>query len=176
AINKALKNGLTVECENHPQFINEYYKQLIEVFANKGLVPTYGLARVQTLFDCLNEQDLLFTLQVKYNSKIIATGLFPHDNHYVYYWGGASYSEFRNFYPNELIQWTLMKMAAKRGITKYHMGGGNNPFKTKWGGELIDTYHWYKSYNPLAKIARSTYQWQFRTFQKIRGLIRKYAR
>lgn len=176
AIRKALKNGLVVEDTESSQIVDEYYNQLVEVFAGKGLVPTYPLDRVQGLFECLKGRDMLFALRVKYGDKVIAVGLFPHDNRCVYFWGGASYSEFRHLYPNELIQWTLMQMAIKRGISKYDMFGGSNKFKTKFGAKLIDTYHWYKSYNAFAGIARFTYQQQFRILQRFRGLVKKTIR
>ncbi len=172
-IKKAEKSGVKVEETHKPEIIDEFYNQLIEVFARRGLVPTYSRDRVMHLFNCLGEKDMLFALKAKYDHKVIATGLFPHDENTVYYWGGASYAEFRPFCPNELIQWTLMKMAAVRGIKEYNMYGGDNTFKMKFGAELNDIYHWYKSYNPLARAARVLYQSHFRMLQRVKGAARK---
>jgi len=172
AINKAIKNNLIVEDTNNPGIIEEYYKQLMEVFGKKKLVPTYTIERAKTLFECLKKQNLLLALQVKYKNEIIATGLFPYDDRCIYFWGGASWSKFHHLCPNELLHWTVITMAAKKGISKYDMGGGGK-FKSKFGGKLTVTYHWYKSYNPLAKIGRTIYQHQFRILQKMKGFIQK---
>ena len=172
SIHKAEKNDLIVEDTDDPKMINEYYRQLKQVFGKQKLTPTYQKERIISLFNCLKKENLLFSLQVKYEDKIIATGFFPHDNQTVYFFGGASWLEYHYLCPNDLVQWTLMKLAAKNGIKKYDMGGTSN-FKSKFGGELMQTYHWYKSYNLLAKIGRSIYQNQFKILQKIKGSICK---
>lgn len=76
AINKAIRNGLIVEEKYDSDFINEFYRELQEVFAKQGLVPTYNIERVKALFKNLKPESL-FALQVKYDDKIIATGIFP---------------------------------------------------------------------------------------------------
>jgi len=170
AIHKAQKNNLIVEDTNDPRIINEYYSQLIEVFARQKLIPTYQYKRPEILFNSLKKHNLLFSLRIKYKSQTIATGLFPYDNRCVYFWGGASWSKFRHFCPNDLLHWELMKMAGEIGILRYDMGNGSS-FKSKFGGKLTPIYHWYKSYNPLAKIARSLYKYQFQILQKLKGRI-----
>jgi len=171
-IHKAEKNRLLAEDTSDPQIIEEYYKQLKEVFGKQKLVPTYPKERVLSLFNCLKSKDLLFSLQVKYENKIIATGFFPHNNKTVYFFGGASWLKYHYLCPNDLLHWTLMKIASNRGIKEYDMEGAGS-FKPKFGGKEIKIYRWYKSYNPLAKIARSIYQFQFKILQKIKGFNKK---
>jgi len=169
AIRKAQKNNLMVEDTNNSLIIDEYYSKLLEVFSQQGLVPTYSYNRPKVLFDCLKKIDLLFALRVKYGNRVIATGLFLHDDRCIYFFGGASRQEFHCLRPNDLLHWTAMTMAAKKGILKYDMGG-RGTFKPKFGGKLTPTYHWYKSYNPLAGLARTLYQYKFKILQKIKGL------
>jgi len=172
SIHKAQKNKLVVEDTDDPRITDEYYNQLIEVFAKEQLVPTYSKQRAKVLFDSLKEKDLLFSIWVKYQDKVIATGFFPHDNHFLYFWGGASFARFHYLCPNELLHWTAMVLAAKKGISYYNMGGRGS-FKVKFGGELVPLRHWYKSYNPLAALGRSFYKSQFQILQKIKGFFKK---
>jgi hypothetical protein len=175
-IRKALKKGVRVEETDDPKIIDRFYDQLIEVFAKQSLVPTYGRDRVKYLFECLKPKDMLICLEAKYKKKVIGTALFPHDDHWVYYWGGASDFAHRALSPNELIQWTLMKIAAKRGIGKYDMYGGDNRFKLKFGAEVKDVYFWVKSFNPLAGFARDSYQQLFNVRQRVTGSLKRLHR
>jgi len=173
AIHKAEKNGLTVEDTSDPQIIDKYYEQLKEIFGKQKLAPTYPRERVATLFHLLKDKRLLYSLWVKYENKIIATGLFPHDSQVVYFWGGASWLRYQHLCPNDLLHWTLIKIATEDGLKYYDMGGAGS-FKPKFGGVAAVTYHWYKSYNFIAGLARILYQYNFKTIQKIKGL--KYGK
>lgn len=175
AINKALKNNLKVENTNNSEVVDEFYEEMKEVFLKQNLVPTYSYAKIKFLFDCLKQKNLLLTLQVKHNNKIIATGFFPYDKKCIYFWGGASWREFQHLCPNELLHWTVMTLAAEKGITEYDLAG-TGPFKAKFGGELTSTYHWYKSYNHLARVARFSYQHYFYLSQKIKGITKKFIK
>jgi len=170
SIRKAMNNNLIVEDTNDPRIIDEYYSQLKKVFARQRLVPTYSWRTPQVLFNCLKKEDLLFSLQVKYGQEVIATGLFPHDDKCVYFFGGASRQKFYHLRPNNILHWEAMKIAAQRGILKYDMGGGL--FKQRFGGRLIKKYHCYKSYNLFAKFSREIYKYQFRISQRLKGKLR----
>lgn len=172
-IRKALKKGVRVEETDNPEIVDRFYDQLIQVFRKQSLVPTYGRDRVKHLFECLKPRDMLICLEAKYKERVIGTGLFPHDDRWVYYWGGASDFTYRALSPNELIQWNLMKIAANRGIKKYDMYGGDNHFKLKFGAEVKDLYFWVKSFNPLAGFARNSYRQLFNVRQRIGGSLRK---
>jgi len=169
SIHKAEKNGLIVEDTNNSEIIDEYYEQLKEVFGKQKLIPTYPKERVRFLFNCLKNKNYLFSLWVKYENKIIATGFFPHDNKTVYFFGGASWLQYQYLRPNDLLHWTLMKLAAEKRLKYYDMGGAGS-FKPKFGGKLTTAYRYYKSYNPLAGLARTLYQYKFKILQKIKGL------
>jgi hypothetical protein len=171
AIHKAEKSNLTVEDTDNPKIIDEYFNQLQEVFGKQKLVPTYGRERVSCLFNCLKSRGLLYSLWVKHGNEIIATGLFPHDNRTVYFFGGSSWLKYHHLCPNDILQWTLMKKAAKDGISCYNMGGAGS-FKPKFGGEATTILHWYKSYNFLAKISRYAYSQKFLTAQRIKGAFK----
>lgn len=157
AIHQAEHYNLAAEEADDAEVITEYYQQLKEVFARQHLALPYRIDRVKTLFDCLRREDKIFAMRVKYNNQTIATGLFPHDDKMVYFFGGASWRKYQYLRPNDLLHWAMMKTAGRGGILKYDMGGGGN-FKAKFGGKEIELYRWSKSFNLLTKIARSIYK------------------
>ena len=171
-IRKGKKNGLIVENTADPEFARRYYQQLVEVFVKQNLIPTYTIERVKDLYKNL-KPDLLLTLDVKYNGHSVATGLFPHDDRCIYFFGGASHPESLKLYPNELLHWTAMSLAARIGIRQYDMcGGGSGHFKSKFGGKQIPVYKYYKNYSKLASIGRQVYKLAFQGKQRIMGALK----
>lgn len=174
AIRKAKKEGLIVQENSTPFFIDEYYRELKEVFAKQRLIPTYPIERVRSLFKNL-QPNSLFALQVKNGDEIIATGVFPHDDRCIYFFGGASWIRFHYLCPNELLHWTAMTLSAKLGIQQYNMCGGGS-FKPKFGGEQVPVYRFYKSYSIAARLGREIFKSVFYAKQKLRGMVDALAR
>jgi hypothetical protein len=169
-IRKGKKNNLVIQDTDDPAFVDEFYAQLKEVFGRQNLVPTYPVERIKNLFNHLKPAGLLYTLEVKYDNEVVATGVFPYDDRCVYYLGGASWKKAHKLYPNELLHWTVMTMAVQKGIKEYDMTGrdrGN--FKAKFGSKPFVYKHYFKSYSPIAKIGREAYKFFFYAQQKIKG-------
>jgi hypothetical protein len=156
-VRKARRLGLTaVECSD-AGMTDEYYDQFMEVMTRKGLFPPYDRDRPRLLFQHLYPKDMLLALQIlSPEGKPIATGLFPHDDRTIYYWGGASRAFGRQYSPNDLMHWSVMEWALKRGLTAYNMCGPGK-FKQKFGGELITIRRWQKYYSPMARLGRAAY-------------------
>lgn len=169
-IRKGMKNCLLVRDSDDPAFVDEYYRELKEVFAKQNLVPTYPIGRVKSLFGNL-KPDLLFALEVKLEDEIIATGVFPHDDGCVYFFGGASWIRFHRYCPNELLHWTAMTLSGKLGIKQYNMCGGGS-FKPKFGGQEVPVYRYVKSYSVFAKLGRELYKSVVHAKQRIQGRFR----
>src|SRR5262249_33901458 len=102
---------------------------------------------------------------------VIATGLFPHDERAMYFWGGASSSEGYQSCANEYMQWKAMCLAANRGVSRYDMSG-NGLFKKKFGGELIERRRWTKCYSSAARWSRSAYQFLFDRRLRLEATLR----
>lgn len=168
-IQKGKTNNLIVEDASDLSFADEYYDQLVEVFARQGLYPTYSRERVKGLFLTLKPGNLL-ALKVRSGDITIATGLFPYDEHCIYFFGGASWSKYRNLCPNELLHWTAMMLAAGKGIAEYDMSGEGS-FKPKFGGKRVVIYRYMKSFSLLAKYGRAAYKTLFYVRQKLSGGI-----
>ena len=131
------------------EFADEYYAQLKDVFAKQSLVPTYDVGRVRQLITHLYPTGHLLLLRARdRQGQCIATGIFPHLNGVMYFWGGASWRQHQLLRPNEAIQWHALKFGRKNGLRAYDMGGGGE-YKRKYGGGEIEV-PWFR---------KSKYRW-----------------
>ena len=153
-VRKAEKEGVRVEEAHDLKFADEYYAQLEDVFARQGLHPTYGLERVMQLVRHVHPTGHLLLLRARDRyGRCIATGIFPHMNGVMYFWGGASWQAYRGLRPNEALQWEAMKIAKRKGLRTYDMGGGGE-YKRKYGGSEIEVPWFRKSKYPWLRYMR----------------------
>jgi hypothetical protein len=141
AIRKSIKSGVTIEqvtdLEDARSFVEDYYPQLLDVFAKQSLVPIYPRQRVEQLVEHIFPTGhLLLTRALAPDGSCIATGIFPAFNDTMFFWGGASWRSGQHLRPNEAIQWHAMKFWKARGITRYDMWGKVD-YKQKYGGKPI---------------------------------------
>lgn len=154
-IRKSEREGISVVQAHEDSFIAEYYSQLQEVFALQGLKPTYTKKRVELLLKHLLPTGRLLLLRVlDPGGKCIASGIFPADQHRMYFWGGASRTESRILRPNEAMHWFAMKYWQGRGVALYDMGGGGE-YKRKYGGRPIAVPWIRHSHIPGFEMLRS---------------------
>ncbi len=134
SIRKAEKSGVVVEAATDPQFAEDFFAQLTDVFAKQGLKPTFAISRVQMLMKHLLPTGRLLLVRARNSEgECIATGIYPAFNGTMYFWGGASWRRYQIFQPNEPVQWFAMRYWKERGVTACDMGGGGE-YKTKYGG------------------------------------------
>lgn len=168
-IKKAQRLNVTVEETTSPELAREFYQQFVEVLARKSLSPPYGPDCPLLLLHCLQPHDLMFGLRVRDpQGAVIATGIFPHDDRTVYFWGGASRIAAWAFSPNDLLQWRAIELACQRGLQRYNMCGYGY-FKSKFGGLLERPTRWHKFYSPAARWARRGYELYFEQRIRLRG-------
>lgn len=161
-VRKAMKAGLEVEATDDPSIADRYYEQFVEVYGKQGMVPPYGVERPRSLVTHLAPADRLFAVWVKHEGEVIATGLFPHDEHCVYFWGGASWLRHQSLCPNDLLHWTVMRLAIAQHIPLYDMCGGTSQFKNKFGGADVPHNLYSRSFVPLLRAGRRLYaSWHF---------------
>ncbi len=160
-IRKAIKSGLTVEDTDDPAIADEFYDRFADLMRHKGRVPPYPPEHPRLLFRHLRPEGLLFALRVRDASgRVLATGLFPHDDRTVYFWGGASWQDGRELNPNDYLQWSVIRLACERGLQAYNMCGPGR-FKRGFGGDLVDVHRWHKCYSRMARWARRGYEMYF---------------
>lgn len=170
-VRKAKRAGLIVEETDDIRIADEFFDQFVEVLSRKNLFPPYDRNCPRLLFQHLRPQGLLIALRVSEpGGKTVATGLFPHDEKTLYFWGGASRMDSWNYSPNDLLQWTAMEMAAQQGLTVYNMCGYGY-FKSKFGGTLQSPNRWHKCYSQTARWARRGYEFYFQKQIRLRGWL-----
>jgi hypothetical protein len=153
-VRKAAKEGVIVETVHDLQFADDYYSQLQDVFAKQGRMPTYDLERVRQLISHVHPTGHLLLLRARDRSgHCIATGIFPHMNGFLYFWGGASWRAFQGLRPNEAVQWEAIKIGRRKGLHTYDMGGGGD-YKRKYGGSEIEVPWFRKSKYPWLRFMR----------------------
>jgi CelD/BcsL family acetyltransferase involved in cellulose biosynthesis len=168
-IRKAQRLGASIHEASGADFAAEFYDQFVEVLARKTLSPPYGPECAPALLDRLGREAMVFALEIKDpDGHSIATGIFPHDDRTVYYWGGASRLSGWRYSPNDLLQWAAMEAACRRGIRVYNMCGYGY-FKSKFGGSLEHPRRWHKNYSVAARWARRTYHFYFERRIRLRG-------
>jgi CelD/BcsL family acetyltransferase involved in cellulose biosynthesis len=132
AIRKSVKEGVQIEAASGVGFADEYYAQLVDVFAKQSLRPMYGVERVRELIRYLEPTGRLLLLRaLAPDGALIATGIFPAMNGVAYFWGGASWRSHQILRPNEAIFWHAMRYWKERGMTVLDMGGGGD-YKRKY--------------------------------------------
>lgn len=170
-VRKALRAGLTVEDTDDPSIADEFYDQYSALVKRKGFAPPYSRDYPRLLVRYLKKADLLFALRVRdAGGRVLATGLFPHDDEAVYFWGGASWYEGRELCPNEFLHWSVIRLAAARGLRRYDMCG-HGRFKKKFGGALLPLARWHKYYWRSARWARSSYEVYYHARRRVNGWL-----
>lgn len=175
-VRKAIKFGLTIEEADDEGVADDFYNLYIQVMQRKGLKPPYPREQPRLLFRHLHKAGLLFALRVRdENGKILAAGLYPHDDRTMYFWGGASMEDGRDLCPNEFLHWSAMQLAASRGITTYNMCGEGR-FKKKFGGVLTARQRWFKCYSLAATWSRNLYWLYFTEGPRLQRRVHRWLK
>jgi hypothetical protein len=119
------RRGASLEiAEPTETFAEEYYEQLIEVFAKQGLVPTYSLEKVKTLVNALKDTTNILCLKIiDPNGKNIASSIFLGYGQKFFFWGGASFRNGQMYRPNEYMIWFAINYWKKEGYKVFDMVG-----------------------------------------------------
>jgi CelD/BcsL family acetyltransferase involved in cellulose biosynthesis len=162
-VRKSLRSGVIVEevDPKDPEFVAEYFAQVSQAFARRGLRPTYPQSRVQSMVDHLHPPGHLLLLRVRVpTGETAATGIFAGLAQ-----GTASFtlqasdSEFHEWMPNEIMVFEALRAWRDRGAVSFDFGGreigGPQDFKRKFGGTDLTTQWLRYSKYPSLEVARS---------------------
>ena len=162
------RRGATItEALPSREFADEYYDQLIQVFAKQKLRPFYDKKKVYDLMDTYeNNADHILCLRVCNPEGIcIATSIFIGFKETFYFWGNASYTEFQNYRPNEYMIWYAIKYWKERGVVSFDMVGFRE-YKRKFSPNSVEY--------PRIVLAKYPGMYQVRNFTKrLIQLVRK---
>jgi hypothetical protein len=168
-IRKAEKLGVSIEEAHDEAFADEYYAQLLDVFAKQDLVPTYSVGRVRSLIRHLLPTGNLLLLRARDPAgRCIGTSVFVGMNDCSYFWGNASWRADQHFCPNEPLQWYAIRYWKRRGMRSHNLGGRGG-YKRKYGGQPVDYYRLSKSKYPWIALARDVAFRAFKLKQRVLG-------
>ena len=147
-----------------------FVEQLGEVFARQGLVPTYGIERVRELIRYIQPTGNLLLLRARdREGRCIATGIFiVISSTTMYFWGNASWREYQSQRPNDLLTWTAMLAAKKRGVGILDLGGAGD-YKKKFGGRPIAVPWIRVSSQPFVPLLRDAAKALYKMKQRFNG-------
>lgn len=161
-VRKARNLELEVVEETTRDFADDYWKMCEETFANSGIEPTHNRQFVFELWERLHASGQLLVMSAKQQGKRLATLVLPYDKHTMYYWGGASFLEFRNIPSHNLLHWEAMIRAKAMGLQWYDFistSGGPGRFKKTFGPqELHRSMHWERSSSKLIAALKTRYE------------------
>jgi hypothetical protein len=170
-IRKAEKSGVTIEEAHDPEFADEYYAQLKDVFAKQGKVPTYSVDRVRLLVKHMLPTGRLLAVRARNpDGKCIATSLYPGMNDTAFFWGNASWRSEQQWRPNEYLHWYALRYWKARGVKVFDWGGGGT-YKEKYGVEPYVVPWFYKSKYRLLATARNEARALFYKSQRLVGRL-----
>lgn len=139
-IRKAEKSGVRIEEAQDEAFAFEYDEQLRQSFGRQGLVPTYGLDRVQQLIRHMLPTGRVLLLRARDPlGMCIATSIYVAFNKVAVYWGNASFRQSQHLRPNELLNWHALRYWKQRGLQSFDWGGAADygRYKIKYGGQPL---------------------------------------
>jgi CelD/BcsL family acetyltransferase involved in cellulose biosynthesis len=172
-VRQASRKGVRAERATSDDFADEYYGQLVEVFARQGLGPTYGVDRVRKLIKALQPADEILLMRVRApNGADLATAVVVGRNRTAVLWGAAFHRSLADSHPNELLHWEAMRHWRARGVLRYDMGGGGD-YKAKYGGVETPSIHFYRSRYALLRHGRTAVRLFARARQLVAGARRR---
>jgi CelD/BcsL family acetyltransferase involved in cellulose biosynthesis len=171
-IRKAAKSGVLIEeVTDDPQFADDFYNQLRDVFAKQNLVPTYSIDRVRTLIRHLAPTGRLLLLRARdADGRCIATAILPWYHRTMYFWGGASHRQHQHLRPNEALIWHALRWARARGVTEFDFVGGNS-YKAKYGTTEVPVPWARRSRSPLVAHLRDAAKEAFTLRQRAKARL-----
>jgi hypothetical protein len=148
-IRKAMKCGLEGEVTTDPGVVDEFYELFVRTMQWKRVAPEYDVERPRTLFRHLMPTNRLLAVRVRHRGRVIAAGLYPHDDYAMYLWDDGYDPEQLDSSPNELMRWTAIRAAIASGLRVFRAGGAPLPSRMaqKFGGVLMPYVIYEKKYN-----------------------------
>ena len=168
------RRGARIEfAKPNDAFAEDYYKQLEDVFAKQGLVPTYSKDKVKKLLKNLADSEQVLCLRViSPDERCIATSIFLGYGNKSYFWGGASYRPDQHYRPNEYMIWTAMQYWREKGCKIFDMVGIRD-YKRKFGSHDVQYASLIFTKYKLLLTARNFAKKLYYGMTKVKGHILK---
>jgi hypothetical protein len=176
AINKAINLGVTVREAETEKDLKEWYRLYLET-QRWHMVAARPYRFFKFLFDNLVQKGLMKILLAECNlsneMEIIAGSVFFSLNDTVFYSFNGRNKTGLTYHANDLIQWKAINYACENGYTYYDMGEVSEcntslaQFKSKWGCDSKQIYHYYYSNNGYYNLGKSHISYENKVLQSV---------
>jgi hypothetical protein len=116
-IRKAGRLGITTVDMNDAHL---FYGMLEETLRRHGSTSWQSDSFFRSVMEALLPRGLLWSWGAHYDGKIIAAGLFLHDENEVHYLSGASRPEYGSLPTSYLLHWQAIETGANAGLKTFH--------------------------------------------------------
>lgn len=158
-IRKAQKSGLYLKKIENEKELKKFYTLYFKNMKNFGS-PQHSYTFFENLFELLNENVAGFNCYFK--EKIAGSIIMFYNKSYGYISFNISDNELREYRPNDLLYWEMIKSALNKKIKYLDLGQvdkesqndrakGLYKFKKKWLGKLYDRTYFYYEFNKHSK-------------------------
>ncbi len=180
AIRKAQKSGVEIEEVGLEDVIEPYYAMAEEVFSKYHRPPPLTFDQYREIAATLKGASLAKVFVARHEGKLLSAGIFPFDQHQVYYLDGVSSESGLSLRPNNLLHWEVICWAIRSGIGQYDMVGagvaGVARFKRSFGPAEVPYTYCYCALAPWAAVARRAYALLAPTGRVVRYFLRTKRR
>ena len=157
-VKMSLKAGAVIKCATNEDEVKTFYNILLNLYRKKVRKPLYPLEFFIRFF---NKKEAGVILLAYHNDKIIGGMLCPiFENKEMYEWYIAGLDveqQKKKIYPSVLLTYEALRFASANNIQKFNFMGAGKPdvpygvrnFKSKFGGELVETPRYVIAHKPL---------------------------
>jgi lipid II:glycine glycyltransferase (peptidoglycan interpeptide bridge formation enzyme) len=152
AIGKAERSDISIEIVEPAKALDRFWELYKETKDRHKFTPwPYDMLKAQ--IDIFDASDKVFAVVATHEGKDVSAAILIHFGSTVYYYHGASKRLPSSLPANQLVQWTAIKEAKRRGATSYNFWGiapedkpehpfaGITTFKKGFGGKAYDYMH-----------------------------------
>jgi hypothetical protein len=116
-VRKAGRLGITTVDMNDARL---FYDMLEETLRRHGSTSWQPEAFFRLIMEGLPRRDLLWSWGAHYDGKVVAAGLFLHDENEVHYLSGASRHEYGSLPTSYLLHWHAIQTGVSAGLHTFH--------------------------------------------------------
>lgn len=147
-IQKSIRDGLKAEITTDYKGVNEFYR--LHLLTRKKLgVPIQPKKFFYILHDEIINKGMGYLVQIYFNRSVVSSGIFLGFDKLIIYKFSASHPNYLRYRPNNLMLWTAIQEAKRRGFEIFDFGRtdleteGLRKFKLGWGTIEEPLYYSY---------------------------------
>lgn len=122
AINRAIKDGITIEKSENIEDIDKFNK-IYQATVNRQHFTPFSLDYLKKEFKTFKENNEASIFFAKYQDEIVSAAIIIYQKSEAFYHHGASNQKLPKVTPSQLLQWEIIRDAKSRGCNFYNFWG-----------------------------------------------------